>query len=344
MRKAIGSLFILAIVVSLAVMQRSVLFDIWQRLIDLPLVSLFPLALAAMLMIVARGAFLAACSPGINLRQAISADQTALAAGYGIALGGGLVGTGTRIHMFTRWGISQSTIATSIVATAVVPAFSTWSLPVAVLAVPGVLGTATSTEVLAVVAGALIVSCSGVFWWLALRSPSFFSLLGRFASWSRLLLARKVSSRFTRTQGIIERFQPTAFFQEMRTDLIELLRRRWAQIFAASLGTLAAGFCCMWTASVVFDVSGLTFSEAVVAFSLVRVVIALSPIPGGAGIAELGLIALLEQAGVSVIDATGTTLLYRFLTWFLPMIVGSLLWWQYSRTDVPADSREHLHV
>jgi putative heme transporter len=63
------------------------------------------------------------------------------------------------------------------------------------------------------------------------------------------------------------------------------------------------------------------------------VVIALSPIPGAVGLAELGLIALLEQAGVSLIDATGTTLLYRFLTWFLPMIVGSLLWWQYSRTD-----------
>jgi uncharacterized membrane protein YbhN (UPF0104 family) len=70
----------------------------------------------------------------------------------------------------------------------------------------------------------------------------------------------------------------------------------------------------------------------------VRVVIALSPIPGGAGLAELGLIALLEQAGVSLIDATGTTLLYRFLTWFLPMIVGSLLWWQYSRTDETAKS------
>jgi len=344
MRKVIGGLFILAIVVSLAVVQRSVLLDIWQRLIDLPLVSLFPLALAATIMIVARGAFLAACSPGINLRQAISADQTALAAGYGIALGGGLVGTGTRIHMFTRWGIPQSTIATSIVATAVVPAFSTWGLPVVVLAVPVLLGTATSTELLVVIAGVLIIGFSGVFWWLALRSPFLFSLLGRFGSWLRLLLVGKVSPRFARTQALIERSQPTAFFHEMRTDLIQLLRLRWGTIFSASLGTLAAGFCCMWTASVVFEVSGLTFSEAVVAFSLVRVVIALSPIPGGVGIAELGLIALLEQAGVSVIDATGTTLLYRFLTWFLPMIVGSLLWWQYSRTAEPADLREHLHV
>ncbi|MEI7505326.1 MAG: lysylphosphatidylglycerol synthase domain-containing protein [Actinomycetes bacterium] len=333
MRKAIGGLFILAIVVSLAVVQRSVLLDIWQRLIDLPLVSLFPLALAAAVMIVARGAFLAACSPGINLRQAISADQTALAAGYGIAIGGGLVGTGTRIHMFTRWGMPQSNIATSIVATAVVPAFSTWSLPVVVLAIPVLVGKATSTEILAVVAGVLIVIFSGAFWWAALRSPFLFSLLGRFGSWLRLLLARKVSPRFVRTQAFIERSQPTAFFEEMRAGLIELLRLRWGVIFATSIATLAAGFCCMWTASVVFGVSGLTFSEALVAFSLVRVVIALSPIPGGAGIAELGLIALLERAGVSGIDATGTTLLYRFLTWFLPMIVGSLLWWQYSRAD-----------
>jgi uncharacterized membrane protein YbhN (UPF0104 family) len=246
--------------------------------------------------------------------------------------------------MFTRWGIPQSTIATSIVATAVVPAFSTWGLPVVVLVFPVLLGTATSTELLVVIAGVLINGFSGVFWWLVLRSPFLFSLLGRFGSWLRLLLAGKVSPRFARTQALIERSQPTAFFHEMRTDLIQLLRLRWGTIFSASLGTLAAGFCCMWTASVVFEVSGLTFSEAVVAFSLVRVVIALSPIPGGVGIAELGLIALLEQAGVSVIDATGTTLLYRFLTWFLPMVVGSLLWWQYSRTDVPADSREHLHV
>ena len=333
MRKAMGCLLILAIVVSLAVVQRAVLFDIWQRLIDLPLISFFPLAVAAVVMIVARGAFLAACSPGIKLRQAVTADQTALAAGYGIALGGGLVGTGTRIHMFTRWGIPHSTIATSIVATAVVPSFSTWGFPVAVLAVPVLVGTATSTEVLAVVAGVLIIVFSGVFWWAALRSPFLFALLGRFASWARLLLTRKVSPRFARTRAIIERSQPVEFFEEMRSGLTELLRRRWWVIFAASLGTLAAGFCCLWTASVVFEVSGLTFSEALVAFSLVRVVIALSPIPGGAGLAELGLIALLEQAGVSVIDATGTTLLYRFLTWFLPMIVGSLLWWEYSRTD-----------
>jgi hypothetical protein len=47
---------------------------------------------------------------------------------------------------------------------------------------------------------------------------------------------------------------------------------------------------------------------------------------------ELGLIALLESAGLSTLDATGTTILYRFLTWFLPIVVGTVLWWRYSHT------------
>jgi uncharacterized membrane protein YbhN (UPF0104 family) len=50
------------------------------------------------------------------------------------------------------------------------------------------------------------------------------------------------------------------------------------------------------------------------------------------GIAEIGLIALLENAGLSTLDATGTTILYRFLTWFLPIVVGTVLWWRYSHT------------
>ncbi len=76
--------------------------------------------------------------------------------------------------------------------------------------------------------------------------------------------------------------------------------------------------------------AGLTFREAIVVFSLIRVVIALSPIPGGAGLAEVGLIVLLERVGVSTIDATGMTLLYRFITWFVPIVVGSGTWWWYS--------------
>ena len=157
-----------------------------------------------------------------------------------------------------------------------------------------------------------------------------FSAVGRFTGSVRSYLLRKVPARFPRARAVVERTQPLAFSIEMRDDLVQLLRDRWLMIFTASVSTLAAGFICMWTSSVVFNVEGLSFREALVAFSLVRVVIALSPIPGGTGLAEVGLIVLLERAGVSTIDATGMTLIYRFLTWFLPIVVGSATWWRYN--------------
>ncbi len=332
MRKALAPILILVILGTLGVFQREVLADIFARLIELPRIRLVPLALAAMAMVCARGFFLCACSPGVTLRQAIMTDQSALAAGYGIVLGGGAVGTGMRIHMFTSWGIAHLTIASSIIATAVVPSFTTWGLPSLLLIGPALRGTASSEQTLAVAVGIPLIIVSFVFWWLALRSSTLFSTVGRFTGLVRSYLLRKIPLRFSTARAAVERTQPLAFSVEMRNDLVQLLRGRWVVIFTASVSTLTAGFTCLWTSSVVFDVEGLTFREALVVFSLVRVVIALSPIPGGTGLAEVGLIVLLERAGVSTIDATGMTLLYRFLTWFLPIVVGSATWWRYNHS------------
>jgi len=340
MRKALAPILILAIIGTLGVFQREILADIFARLVDLPRIRLVPLALAAMAMVCARGFFLCACSPGVTLRQAITADQSALAAGYGIVLGGGAVGTGMRIHMFTSWGIAHLTIASSIIATAVVPSFTTWGFPSVLLIGPVLRGTASSEQTLAVAVGIPLIVVSFVFWWLALRSSTLFSTVGRFTGAVRMYLLRKIPLRFLKVRATVERTQPLAFSIEMRDDLVRLLRDRWVMIFTASVGTLAAGFACLWTSSVVFNVEGLTLREALVVFSLVRVVIALSPIPGGTGLAEVGLIVLLERAGVSTIDATGMTLLYRFLTWFLPIVVGSATWWRYNHgrsvTPIPS--------
>ena len=332
MRKAVAPILILAILATLCVFQREVLSEIFARLVELPRIRLVPLALAAMAMVCARGFFLRACSPGVTLRQAVMTDQSALAAGYGIVLGGGAVGTGMRIHMFTSWGVAHLTIASSIIATAVVPSFTTWGLPSVLLIAPVLRGTATSEQTLAVVVGVPLIVVSFIFWWLALRSSTLFSAVGRFTGTLRSYLLRKIPLRFSKVRALVERTQPLAFSIEMRDDLVQLLRKRWALIFTASVSTLVAGFTCMWTSSVVFNVEGLTFREALVAFSLVRVVIALSPIPGGTGLAEVGLIVLLERAGVSTVDATGTTLIYRFLTWFSPIVVGSAAWWRYSHS------------
>ncbi len=333
MRRLLAPLVIVVIIGTLGIFQREVLSDTWERLTHLSLLALFPLGIAASLMVLARATFLAACAPGLRLRNAVIADQTALAAGYGIVLGGGAVGTGLRIHMFTQWGIPHLTIASSIVATAVVPSFTTWGFPNLLLIGPVLTGSARPEQTLAVVVGVPLIFLSALFWWAALRTSTVFAFVGRFTASLRSLLLRRTPSRFDGFRTIVQRTQPLNFSVEMRTELVQLLRRRGLRIFLASVGTLAAGFNCLWISATVFQVEGLTFHEALVAFSLIRVVIALSPIPGGTGLAELGLIALLENAGVSTLDATGTTILYRFVTWFVPIVIGTACWWWYSRRN-----------
>jgi uncharacterized protein (TIRG00374 family) len=330
MRRFLPSLITVAIIVTLSVFQRDLLRDILDRLTQIQPLGFIPLLSAGCAVVVARGLFLRSCSPGITLRQAITADQTALAAGYGIALGGGAVGTAMRIHMFTKWGLTSQTIATSIVATAVVPSFTTWGLPIIVLMWPFISGTTSTIEIIALWAGVVLVSTSAMFWWIALRWPLVFSIVGHVGHTLRALILRRLPIRFWRTRKLAERTTPKKFTDELRLSLAHLIRRRGLMIIASSSSTLVASFAALWTSAQIFGATGLSFTECVIAFSLIRVLVALSPIPGGVGIAELGLIALLENAGLSTLDATGTTILYRFLTWFLPIVVGTVLWWRYS--------------
>ena len=331
MRRILPSLIALLIVATLSIFQRDLLIDIFSRLREIHPLEVFPLILAGLTMIVARGLFLKSCSPGVSLRRAIVADQSALSAGYGIALGGGAVGTGLRIHMFSRWNLRPQTIAASIVATAVLPSFTTWGLPIAVLLPKIARGDGENFETLVVVIGVTLIVVSAVFWWIALEWTSLFAIVGRIGLRAQRSIQRRLPTRYWRARKVIDRAQPEFFTDELRLSLRSLIHHRGVVILLSSLGTLGAGFFCLLTASHVFGASGLTVYEALVAFSLIRVLIALSPIPGAAGIAELGLIALLERAGVSTLDATGTTLLYRFLTWFTPIVVGTVLWWRYSR-------------
>lgn len=334
MRRFVAPLITLLIIGTLCIVQREALFATWSRLTELHVLAFVPLGVAACVMILTRAAFLASCSPGITLRQSIFADQSALAAGYGIALGGGAIGTGMRIHMFRKFGLTPLQISASIVTTAVVPSFTTWGLPISLLVIPTLRGTANNVQQLVVFIGILLVVSSSVFWWGALQSPKVFTVVGRVGFIMRAILLRRLPQRLDRTRTIVERTKPKEFSADMRTALLVLLRTRWPKILMSSVATLSAGFLCLWTSASIFGVEGLEWHEALITFSLIRVLIALSPIPGGTGIAEIGLIALLERAGLSLVDATGTTILYRLLTWLSPIVVGTACWWRYNHYPV----------
>jgi len=332
MRRFLPTAIAVVIAVIFSVYQRDVLSDIFSRLTHIHALGFLPLAAAGLTMVVARATFLRACSPGVSLKNAITADQSALAAGYGIALGGGAVGTALRIHMFTKWGLTSQPIGASIVATAVVPSFTTWGLPIVTLFPLVIAGKADNIELIVFGTAITLVVVSIVFWAFALRSEFLFALTGRIGSSLQQLATRRLPKRFNRAHKVVSQANPHFFSAELRKSIIDLLHKRGGQIFGASALTLVAAFFCLWTSATLFGANNLSIYEMLVAFSLVRVLIAVSPIPGAAGIAELGLIALLERSGVSTLDATGTTLLYRFITWFLPIVIGTVLWWRYTHS------------
>jgi putative heme transporter len=77
----------------------------------------------------------------------------------------------------------------------------------------------------------------------------------------------------------------------------------------------------------------LTTSEVLVAYGLVRLGAALTPVPAGIGVTELGLATLLTRFGGPDTEVLAAVLTYRAITFLLPLPVGavSFVAWRWSR-------------
>ena len=71
--------------------------------------------------------------------------------------------------------------------------------------------------------------------------------------------------------------------------------------------------------------------QVLIAYGLVRLVAALTPIPGGIGVIELGLAVLLVRFGGDEAVVLAAVLTYRALTFALPIVTGGfcLLAWRF---------------
>jgi len=164
MRRLYSSLLLVGLAGALAYFNRTTLSDTVRAGSDVSPMYLIGLALIAVVLIIARGALVAATIPGLSIPRAALADQAALSAAYGIAVGGGPVGVAAKITMFRHWDISQSAIGASLVATAVIPTFTTWGPAVAVHLPMMMQSDASRVETLAVVVGVITIAFNIVFW------------------------------------------------------------------------------------------------------------------------------------------------------------------------------------
>src|SRR5919106_717711 len=206
----------------------------------------------------------------------------------------------------------------------VIQAVGSLVLVVALVALQGNASGARFTLALLGIAG--LVAAIVVFALLLRREE----LARRFGLW-----AGGVASRLLRLVG-----RPPVRGWELatvkfRTRTLDLLEHGWVPITAATLVShlsLYAVLLATLRAVGVSDVE-VSWAQVLAVFAFARLATAIPFTPGGAGVVEAVLIGGLTAAGGDREQVTAAVLVYRALTWALPILVGigCYLWWRRSR-------------
>jgi undecaprenyl-diphosphatase len=118
--------------------------------------------------------------------------------------------------------------------------------------------------------------------------------------------------------------------------MIDLVRHRWLALTVSTLVSHVSLFVVLLTALRLtgVDQQAVGWVEALAVFAFARLVTAIPITPGGAGVVELALIAGLVEAGGEAARVAAAVLVYRALTFVLPIGVGvgTYVFWRRNRS------------
>ena len=330
--RAVLSLVLLAVVFAFALPRFASYEAAWHEIEDADRVGW--LLLAAAWNIVSYWFLLVAALPGLTYRQAAIANQASTAISNTVPGGAGL-GMGLTYTMYRRWGFGADETARSFLLSGVWNNFVKLAMPVVagvVVIVGGGQGEGT-VAVAAVCVAALVGS-------IALASASIRDPGGvrRLA-----VLAERTATAGVRLVGRGSVSGWTDAAERMRRSTAHIVRRRWHALTAAAVASHASLFLVLLASLRSFGVESgeVSWPEALVAFAVVRAALILPLTPGGAGLTELGLAGMLVAAGGADEGVVAAVLVFRALTWLLPILLGTVAYvvWLRERAPVGTEQR-----
>lgn len=127
-----------------------------------------------------------------------------------------------------------------------------------------------------------------------------------------------------------------------RLALLRPSPRRWAVLLLVAVLTWLLDFADL-AVSAGAALDRVPWSALVAGFLVVQASIALQVLPGGAGLAEVGLLGALLAAAVPAGPAAVTVLVYRVSSWLAPSVIG---WVDYGVQAhlIRARPRRHQHL
>ena len=256
-----------------------------------------------------------AATPGLTYPQAMVLVESTTAVANALP-GGSAVAVGLTYTMLGSWGFSKSRSTMSVIVSGLWNSFAKLGMPVLALALVAVQGTIEPARVTAAVLGIVVLVGSVTVFALALCSEEFARRAGDVAgAWATRLRAML-------GKGPVEGWgHATAKF---RARTVGLVGRAWPRLTVVTLVSHFSLYLVLLVALRNIGVSNdeVPWAEVLAAFAFVRLLTAIPITPGGLGVVELGLVAALTAAGGEEASVVAAVLVFRALTYLLPIPLG----------------------
>ena len=304
------------------------LSDVWASIRALTWREATLLGLAAVWNLATYQFLVVATMPGLTLRQATVSTETATAVSNTV-VGGAAISLGLTYAMNSSWGFSRSRTSVSLLVSGLWNNFAKLGLPVLALALLAFSSSSPGTgRIVAGLVGVGGLAAAVVLLGALLRSRAAAARIGTAAA--------RVVSAVLRPFGRPPAEGWDQATTKFRDRTVLLLRARWHWITFATVVSHLSLFLVLLLAlrSVGIGPEQVSVAEALAVFAFARLLTAIPFTPGGLGVIELALITGLAAAGGPRALVAAAVLLFRALTFVLPIPVGlaTYLFWRRNRS------------
>jgi uncharacterized membrane protein YbhN (UPF0104 family) len=301
--------------------------DVWTSVRDMSWTEVALLLLATLWNLATYQFVVVATMPGITFGQATVSTETTTAVSNTV-VGGAAISLGLTYAMNSSWGFSRSRTSVSLLVAGLWNNFVKLGLPVVALVLLAFSAPPTTGRLLAGVGGVAALIAAVVLLGLLLRSEAAAARIGttagRIASAILRLLGRGPVTGWDRATT------------KFRARTVLLLRARWHWITLATVVSHLSLFAVLLLALRFVGVGAdeVSVAEALAVFAFARLLTAIPFTPGGLGVIELALITGLAAAGGARASVAAAVLIFRALTFVLPIPIGlaTYVFWQRNRS------------
>jgi len=262
--------------------------------------------------------------PGLTYLQAFLVTQASTAIANTVPAGGA-VGVGVQFAMYRSFGIPTAKVSLSVAVSGIWNNFVKFGMPIVALALLAIQGKANAKLLLSALAGvAALAVAIGLFALVLAREDAARRIgeqLGKIWSGLRRLVRRPPVTGWG--DGAVR----------FRTQTLDLLEGRWLRLTVFTIVSHFSLYLVLLLALRDVGVSEdeLSWIEVLAAFAFVRLVTVVPITPGSLGVVELLLAAALIRAGGDRAQVVAAVLVYRVLTYLLPIPLGAACYLIWSR-------------